>query len=363
MKEKDQQLSVIDPSYLVYREKISRSVEKGDAGFRAHLIPWVAVNTFLVFLNIFTSPGFPWAAFPAAGWGIGLITHYAGVLENRRRKRDIEKLPKLNRHQFRILRKIHRKRGAFRAHLVSNAAVSGFLCMVNLITSPGFLWFLIPTAGMAMGVTIHWSNFFPVRRKLRKDLKQALEEEGVFTSVTDNWPGETPKPALLMEAERIQAGVLKHLQDLGTKSHSLGEDIPGILSNYVKQIGILSGKGREMDHVIREMPVKELRDDRNRLEQRLHSTDESLMKREYRKSIEEIDRQLNSCEEIGKHREILDLRVNSALNNLKQMQLDLVRMKSMGTDEQTELEILRERTKELSLRLNDLTEGYDELEF
>jgi hypothetical protein len=41
--------------------------------FRAHLIPYVAVNTFLVLINLVTGGGTFWAIYPVLGWGLGLF--------------------------------------------------------------------------------------------------------------------------------------------------------------------------------------------------------------------------------------------------------------------------------------------------
>ena len=43
--------------------------------FRAHLIPYLAVNTFLILLNLLTSPSRFWAIYPLLGWGLGLALH------------------------------------------------------------------------------------------------------------------------------------------------------------------------------------------------------------------------------------------------------------------------------------------------
>lgn len=66
-------------------------------GFFGHLIPYVLVNGFLITINVFTTR-FPWALFPALGWGIGLALHLMAVLRpnpeaiewhlERRRKRE-----------------------------------------------------------------------------------------------------------------------------------------------------------------------------------------------------------------------------------------------------------------------------------
>ena len=44
-------------------------------GFYTHLGAYVAVNLFLVMVNLLTSPGFFWFLFPMFGWGIGLSIH------------------------------------------------------------------------------------------------------------------------------------------------------------------------------------------------------------------------------------------------------------------------------------------------
>lgn len=67
-------------------------------GFLGHLVPYLFVNGLLVTLNVLTTH-FPWAIFPAFGWGIGLVSHFLAVLwPNRRRlerrlerKRDQER--------------------------------------------------------------------------------------------------------------------------------------------------------------------------------------------------------------------------------------------------------------------------------
>jgi hypothetical protein len=48
-------------------------------GFRGHLIPYIMVNGLLVTINVLTTH-FPWALFPAVGWGIGLVSHLMSVV-------------------------------------------------------------------------------------------------------------------------------------------------------------------------------------------------------------------------------------------------------------------------------------------
>ncbi len=43
--------------------------------FKANLISYIAVNVFLVVINLLTSPRHFWAIYPILGWGLGLFFH------------------------------------------------------------------------------------------------------------------------------------------------------------------------------------------------------------------------------------------------------------------------------------------------
>ena len=44
-------------------------------GFYGHLAQYVVVISFLVILNLITSPKYFWAVWPALGWGMGVLFH------------------------------------------------------------------------------------------------------------------------------------------------------------------------------------------------------------------------------------------------------------------------------------------------
>lgn len=69
-------------------------------GFVAHLIPYVMVNGLLVTINVLTTH-FPWAVFPALGWGIGLASHLWAVLFPSRQHQQyhLERLRSLKRRR------------------------------------------------------------------------------------------------------------------------------------------------------------------------------------------------------------------------------------------------------------------------
>lgn len=67
-----------DADDLYFQSQIQK-LERGKRGFVYQLIPYLSINAILVFLNIY-STSFPWALFPAAFWGIGLVSHFMGAV-------------------------------------------------------------------------------------------------------------------------------------------------------------------------------------------------------------------------------------------------------------------------------------------
>ena len=85
-------------------------------------------------------------------------------------------------------------------------------------------------------------------------------------------------------------------------------------------------------------------------------------KEEYEKSILEVDRQLASMKELSHNSEVLELRLSSAVNLMKQLQLDLARVKGASLSNTASFDMLKEKSDELSRYIQDLESGYDELE-
>lgn len=51
-------------------------LEEARRSFLSHLAAYVIVNCFLVFVNIYTNPGYLWFPWVLVGWGVGLAFHY-----------------------------------------------------------------------------------------------------------------------------------------------------------------------------------------------------------------------------------------------------------------------------------------------
>jgi hypothetical protein len=75
--------------------KKAEKIVEAKLGFFRHLTAYLAVNAFLLIINLITSPDSLWFQWPLLGWGIGLFFHGVGVFSHSKtssfKKQMIEK--------------------------------------------------------------------------------------------------------------------------------------------------------------------------------------------------------------------------------------------------------------------------------
>ena len=354
--------------YLLFR-KYKKSIEKKAAsernGFRGHLISFIAVNGMLFFINMFTGGSFPWFLFPLGGWGIGLVSHMNSVRLLLKQKEELDKMPELTPPQLKILKKIHKMENGFSGHIVSNIAVILFLFMINMITSPGFPWFIFPAVGMGIGIVTHWLNHAGKIRRLKKELDRQIKEAPVFVGSYSDGMGKSAADAdtIVRQAEQLKNNIITQMKNLGEDQTPLGEDMLPVLDNYIDQIKELAGKNEELERVIAGFPTHELEKDTETLQKKLEESDSEYMKKEYQRSITEVDKQLSSFKELKNQKELIGLRLTSSVNALKQMQIDLARMHTLSaSSNRSSVDLIKEKSNELREYLKDLESSYRELD-
>ncbi|MFW5688452.1 MAG: 2TM domain-containing protein [Spirochaetota bacterium] len=358
-----------DPLVEDYKDHAANVAEKEKAGFRSHLISYLGVNAGLFFIWAMTMfGGFPWFLIPLLAWGIGIASHFSGVRDRVQESRELDRSEGLTREQLRIYRKFVKNRSAWRGHFVSNVATSVFLVMLNLITSPGFMWSVFPVAFMGIGLLSHLPAYKSRERRLVKRLRDLGARIGGVLggtgAVSRDTGGARTQPAdgPGAQAEQIRQRLLSSINAMPSGS-PLGEDFEPVLDNYVDQIRLLDRKNSELDEIMRGIPLADLERDLATLQERRNETQSEKVLAEYDRSITQIQKQQSSYAELKNEREILRLRLASSLNQLKQLEIDVARMKSMSSDEEAaSVAMLRDKSSELSRYLDDLRAGYDELE-
>ncbi len=64
---------------MALTEKQARKQTKREKEFYAHLASYLVVNTMLIGINLFTSPGYLWFIWCILGWGAGIVSHAVDV--------------------------------------------------------------------------------------------------------------------------------------------------------------------------------------------------------------------------------------------------------------------------------------------
>ncbi|MFW6338409.1 MAG: 2TM domain-containing protein [Alkalispirochaetaceae bacterium] len=365
-----------DRAVASYQKHVEENVARQKASFRAHLGSFLGVNAMLTVIWALTGAGFPWFLIPLFGWGIGLSSHYAALKSAEEEYRNLGILGKVRRNVAKVYRKLAKNRRTWTGHLVSTVATSALLLVINGITWAGFPWALIPIAGMGIGLFSHYPTF---QRKETRYLRQ-LAEEGVdvtrlergmtylarrlaLPTFEKRGPGapvqakaESPEIA---EAESLRESILRQLGE--TEQPALGEDFASALDGFVRQVKELSGTRAEIERIISEIPQEALARDMEELRRKRAGSDSERMRAEYDRSIEELERQERSYRSLKEDAEMITLRSNSAMNALRQINIDLLRMRSRGGEADT-AELLRERSEELSRYIDDLHAAYEELD-
>jgi len=349
-----------------YRAHLQKVADSAQNSFRGHFGAFLGVNVGLAAIWAFTGAAFPWFLIPAGAWAIGLVTHRGVVMRRRREAFEIQSIENPSREQILILRKLNKARDSWASHLVSNLAVSGFLVMLNLITSPSFPWSVFPIGGMVIGLLSHFPVYSGKVRALRAKLAEAGARFGARRrSAGTTVPQAATTGSVSEQAAELRVAIVGQLKSFRKGESPVGEEFVPLLDNYVNQIRELDGKDRELEQIINSIPMGELEKDLARLIERRNSATDARVAEEYGNSIAQIQKQKQSFGELKNEKEMLHLRMNSAFNSLKQVQIDLARMKSISASagsEVTSLSLLRRSSEELSQYLDDLHEGYEQLE-
>lgn len=124
------------------------------SGLRAHWIAFLAVNSFLLLLNLLFGYYYPWHLFPLLSWGIGIGIHSAVYYIRNHIPSPYDR--RLYVH--------------FAVFLIVNA----FFLAINLLTSPRYLWFIWPMISWGIGLAEHYVAYHALKMRRHKTPVSAL---------------------------------------------------------------------------------------------------------------------------------------------------------------------------------------------
>lgn len=352
-----------------YREGLADKARKLRGGFAGNLFSFLGVNALLWFINLQlqAGPPFLWAAIVTAGWGTGLVSNLAGLVRANAKLREADRVPDLEGEAFGTYKKLNLVRDSMARHTASVLTVPALLYTIHAVVTPlVFPWWLIPSGIMVISWISHAIAFASARRRLeRKLFKEAgvggwrdLFRIGKSRKAAAKASG--PYASLYAEAEAAKEAIVAQVKAAGKDSPFDKELVPS-LEEYVGQVRLLTQTVNEIDSIIDAIPMKDLSKDKAELKGKLEGTASSSLKTEYARSVEEIEKQEKSFQDLQDQREVLHLRLKSSVNSLKQMQLDMARYRAQPDMAQSaSLDQVRSRTGELSKYLEDLRKGYEE---
>ncbi len=354
-------------SFAEYRSRLELRSRRQRGGLVGNLMSYLAVNGVLWYINLSSGGGFLWAAIVSAGWGIGLISSIAAAARGKRKLAEIDAMPDLDSEALANYKQLNRVEDSFAMHGASTLGVSIlFATLQGVIFGPQAshdLWFLIPMAAMVFGFVSHAISYSVTRSRLRRRIMEPLGVSGSWAKVFRHGrarraeaAGLGPYAALYREAEETGAAILAEL-----RGDPMAGELAPSLEGYVSQVRLLAQSSNEIDRIVEAIPMADLGKDRAQLVAKESSSGSDSLRAEYRKSIEEIDKQERSYQELKEQSEVIRLRLGSSVNQLKQMRLDMARLKAgPGAEGAPAMEALKTRTDELARYLADLRRGYDE---
>lgn len=357
----------LESDFNRYRDRVEDKSRKTVGGFMGNLLSFVGVNALLWYINTRFAPGFMWAAIVTAGWGTGVVSNFFAMLRGRAKIDELERMPALGGESLDAYKKLNRVRDSMAMHTASLLSVPALLFTINLLTSPGFLWAAIPSGIMALSFLGHLASYPVTKNGL---VKKILRLEGA-----PSWrellaggrerrnaaKAAGPYAGLYADAVAARDDIARAIKADKAYAAEFGKDMLPSLDRYVGQVKLLTQSINEIDELVAGIPLADLAKDKAEMQKKMGASDSSSLKAEYKRSIEEIERQEKASKELEDQREVLKLRLSSSVNSLKQLKLDMARMKALPQSSEHEaIEEIRRKASVMAGYLDDLKAGYDE---
>jgi len=351
--------------------RLQRRAARRRTLWNGHVAGFISINAFLVFLDIVTRGGV-WSPFVIGAMAIPLVSHW---IHKRRRDRlqetladEIQRNPSLPDRVFRPLRKYHRATTHFLMGLGTGATISAYMFLIDFMTR-GQPFAAIVTASIALPVIFHALFTRGRRAALRAQLEAGGDDKPEsLPRRRDRLPRHTlatvePAPAeapgvhpMLTEARRVEREITSRI----AASEAAPDELLAGVQELLQEIESLCTLSVEFSRAVSAMPLSELQKDRATLQRKLQNNPSGSLASQYSDSLAQVESQLLSVEELENRRELLELRIRTGVNSMREINVNLLRMQ--GDAALGEINrMVRIRTDELSGYLSDLQKTYQEL--
>ena len=263
---------------------------------------------------------------------------------------------------------------AFRRNLVATGATTGFLFAINMMTSPGFPWFIFPGLGMSVGVVKQWGSLWADGVGWHDIFGSARIGAGGRRQLAETSPRQSASPddqAVKLVPRDVLEG-------------NYGAAVRRAVSDRIAILGIIEMLSKEDRALIPEIAptVEALVDRVASLAQMLHRLDADVspemlagidariagVEREPEESTDHerrlslLERQRATLRDLAQRRVAVASQLESAGITLGNLRLDLVKLRSSGVG--AVLEDVTTATREaraLSREIGHVLEAADEV--
>jgi hypothetical protein len=350
-------------NFDAYRARIENKARCAKGALVGNLTSFLAVNGLLWFMYASIGGGFLHIAIPIAtvGWGIGVAATVVGARRASEKLREIDAMPELGPIELADYRRLNHKKDSIAQHASSTVMVCIFLAVVNLLTSPAFLWFPIPSAAMIVGFLAHLAPYRVTKARLERKILDALGIKGGWRNIFEQSKARKQEAAELGLYADLYCEAQVAKEAIAAGATPADADFASSLDRYLGQVKLLAQSANEIDRLVESIPVTDLAKDKAAIIAKEAAIGSPSLKAEYRSAIEEIDKQEKSYAELKEQSEVVKLRLSSSVNQLKQMRLEMIKLSvSPNAAGGLDLAGLKRCANELSRYLEDFRLGYAE---
>ena len=196
------------------------------------------------------------------------------------------------------------------------------------------------------------------KKKQKYTKETGREKEKVDETVSIDEFGKLYKQTLV-----IKNRISLKISSSGILKEKIDSDIEELLEKHMKQIRLLVERNRDINALYDTSSVDEIEARLEKLKVQFHNAKNESLKSEYGKSIKQCEHHRNSFLELSNQKEILYLKLSSAVMSLKQLEVDMANMKEIITNEEySSLRTFEDKSNDLSNYVDNLKQSYRNLE-
>lgn len=165
--------------------------------------------------------------------------------------------------------------------------------------------------------------------------------------------------------KQIHKEIIQLIEKSKDYDNDIVKDIKSMLDNYTNRINQLVERDKKLRTVEHGFSIDTVDKTINALQRKMQATNNNYLKDEYQSSLSKYQKHRSSFQDLKDQREVVRLRINSAIMSLKQIKIDLIKMESMASLEQREqfFKTFEDKSNDLSNYLEFLEKSYQDTDY